>query len=106
MKNWINLSQELSRRMVCSKFASIYDLTGKLGPVMAEAKDLLRVTIEATEDWDVTMPENLRDKWLKQFLLWEKLRGLKFNRAVMPDDAVDSNMRLILCAATLLKRCR
>ena len=41
--------RKLSRRMVCSKFASIYDLTGNLGPVMAEAKDLLRVTIEATQ---------------------------------------------------------
>ena len=89
--------RKLSRRMVCSKFASIYDLTGKLGPVMAAAKDLLRDTIEATEDWDTAMPDNLRDKWLKQFLLWEKLRGLKFNRAVMPEDAVDSKMRLILC---------
>ena len=89
--------RKLSRRMVCSKFASIYDLTGKLGPVMAAAKDLLRDTIEATKDWDTAMPDNLRDKWLKQFLLWEKLRGLKFNRAVMPEDAVDSKMRLILC---------
>ena len=42
------------------------------------------------------MPDILRDRWLKQFLFWEKLRGLKFERAVMPSDAVNSRMRLIV----------
>ena len=56
--------RKLSRRMVTSKFASIFDLSGKLGPVLAEAKDLLRDTIEPTTDWDVPMPEELRNKWL------------------------------------------
>ena len=41
------------------------------------------------------MPAHIRTKWLAQFLLWEKLRGLRFERAVMPEDALDSRMRLI-----------
>ena len=88
--------KKLSRRHVTSKFASIFDSCGKLGPVLSEAKDLLRDTLEATADWDVPMPDNLRDRWLKQFLLWEKLRGLRFERAIMPADAVDGKMRLIV----------
>ena len=90
--------QSLSRRMVTSKFASIFDPTGKLGPILGEAKELLRDTIEATSDWDIGMPGELRSKWLRQFMLWEKLRGMKFDRAVMPMDAVDSKLRLIVLA--------
>ena len=86
----------LNRKQVSSKFASIWDLTGKLGPVLAEAKELLSSTITATEDWVSPMPPDLRDKWVAQFLLWEKLRGLHFERAVMPPDAKDNKMRLIV----------
>ena len=88
--------KKLSRRQVTSKYSSIFDLTGKMGPILAEAKDLLRDTIEATTDWDTPMPDNLRNRWLEQFMLWEKLRGLQFERAVMPSDAVDEKMRIIV----------
>ena len=64
--------------------------------ILHEAKDLLRDTIEATTDWDTPMPDNLRNRWLEQFMLWEKLRGLQFERAVMPSDAVDEKMRIIV----------
>ena len=55
----------LSRRMVTSKFASIFDPTGKLGPILSEAKELLRDTIEATSDWDQGMSVDLRNRKLK-----------------------------------------
>ena len=87
--------RQLNRKQVTSKFASIWDLTRKLGPILAEAKMLLSETVSATPDWTSPMSDELRSKWLHQFLLWEKLRGLKFNRAVMPSDAVDEKMRLI-----------
>ena len=32
---------------------------------------------------------------VSQFILWEKLKGIKFHRAVMPEDAADSKLRLI-----------
>ena len=89
---------DLTRRQVTSKYASIFDPTGKLGPVLAEAKLLLSETIEATPEWDAALPAQLRSKWLSQFMLWEKLRGLKFDRAVMPEDAIDSKLRLIILA--------
>ena len=85
----------LNRKQVSSKFASIWDLTGKLGPILAEAKDLLSDTISATDDWVSPMPADIRSRWLSQFLLWEKLKGLRFERAVMPEDALDCKMRLI-----------
>ena len=85
----------LNRKQVTSKYASIWDITGKFGPILAEAKDLLRQTVISTADWNSPMPGDLRSKWLEQFLLWERLRGMKFERAVMPENAIDSKMRLI-----------
>jgi len=41
------------------------------------------------------MPPDLRQKWVKNFWLIEQLRGLKYERAVMPSDAVNTNMRLL-----------
>jgi hypothetical protein len=71
-------------------------MTGKLGPVIAEAKVILRDTIIATEDWTSPMPKELKSRWIVQFKLWDQLRGLKFNRAVMPDDAVESKLHMIV----------
>ena len=35
------------------------------------------------------MPDELRTMCLVQFLLCKKLRGLRFNKPVMPKDALD-----------------
>ena len=55
----------------------------------------MRDTVKATSDWDEKIPDYLRDKWLDAFLTIEKLRGIGFDRPVMPKDAVNSNLRLI-----------
>ena len=41
------------------------------------------------------MPDEIRSKWLRQFLLSEQLRRLRFQRAVMPEDAEDTKLRLV-----------
>ena len=85
----------LTRRQAASKFASVFDILGKLAPVMNNVKMDLRETFKRTESWDDPMPLDLRKKWVENFLLFEKLRGLKFQRAVMPLDAIDTKMRLL-----------
>ena len=87
--------KQLSRRQVTSKLASIWDILGKLAPIMTGLKLDLRETFKETDGWDTAMPPELREKWMKNFLLIEKLRGLKYQRAVMPVDAVDTKLRLL-----------
>ena len=86
---------KLTRRICASKAASVFDLTGMLAPAMAGVKCLMRDTVKAAKDWDDVLPDNLRNKWLDAFLTLEKLRGIRFDRPVMPLDAVDNNLRLI-----------
>ena len=88
----------LTRRMVASKRASIFDVVGNLAVLLIRSSVLLRATVKSTNNWDDVMSADLRSKWLKEFLLWEKLRGLQFDRAIMPHDAVDSKMRVIVAA--------
>ena len=87
--------KKLTRRQASSKLASLWDILGKLAPIMTGLKLDLRETFKRTEGWDDEMPDDLRQKWVNNFLLFEKLRGMKFQRAVMPPDAVDTKLRLL-----------
>ena len=51
--------------------------------------------MKATEGWDDEKPADLRNKWLLEFLKLENLRGIAFDRPVMPRDAISSDLRLI-----------
>ena len=86
---------KLTRRICASKAASVFDLTGLLAPVLVGVKCLMRDTVKATSEWDEEVPGSLRNKWLDAFLTLEKLRGIQFDRPIMPLDAVDKNLRLI-----------
>ena len=87
--------KNLTRRQATSKLASLWDLLGKLAPIMTGLKLDLRETFQKTDGWDDGMPPDLRQKWLKNFWLIEKMRGLKYQRAVMPPDAVNTQLRLL-----------
>ena len=85
----------LTRRMIVSKRASIYESLGKLEPIKAKLKIDEREAVKLTSDWDDPVDQNLRKKWVQNFLLIEQLRGIRFIRARFPASAVDTNMRLI-----------
>ena len=78
---------KLTRRQVASKYASIFDVLGKFGPILIGAKLDLRRTFKMTDNWDSPMPADLRQCWIKNFWKWERLRGVQFSRAIMPEDA-------------------
>ena len=87
--------KSLTRRMIVSKRAGLYDFLSKLEPIKAKLKLDEREVVLLTKDWDDVVDVNIRSKWLKNFLLIEQLRGIKFSRARMPDTALNSRMRLI-----------
>ena len=39
------------------------------------------------------MPGDLISKWLEKFLLWKRLRGMRLDRAVIPENALDSKVQ-------------
>ena len=96
--------KKLSRRIIFSKNAAIFDLTGKLAPILGILKFDLREAVEQTEGWDDPVPEELRSKWIKNFWMLEKLKGMKFQRAIMLEGAVSTKMNLII-AVDVAEKC-
>ena len=87
--------EKLTRRMIVSKRAALYDPLGKLEPVKAMLKVHEREAVMSTADWDSVVDKNLRNKWVQNFLMIEQLKGIRFSRARMPKNAVNKKMRLI-----------
>ena len=84
----------LTRRMVTSTIAKLWDLLGKLTPVTLKFKhDLRRLTAESPE-WDSSISSPARQLWIQNFETIEKIRGLVYRRCSRPDDAVRSTCRL------------
>ena len=86
---------KLTRRICASKSSSIFDIMGLLSPVLAGIKVLMSETVKSTSGWDDEISSDLQNKWLLAFLRIESLRGIQFDRPVMPVNAVDKNLRLI-----------
>ena len=86
---------QLTRRQIVSKYSSIYDPAGKLIPITTSLKLDVRLATEETSDWDDIVSTNLRAKWVNNFLRIEQMRGIRFNRAIMPPDAVSPKMNTI-----------
>ena len=92
--------EKLTRRMIFSKKAKIFDLLGKLTPITAGFSLDVRQAVKQTNDWDDHVPPPLRMKWVKNFHFLEQLRGLKFARARMPEEAISTEMDLIIAGDT------
>ena len=92
--------KQLTRRMILSKKASLFDVLGKLTPISAKLSLDLRRAIKETSSWDEAVSDQLRSKWIGNFLLLEKIRGYKFPRAKMPVDAKSPKMDLIIAGDT------
>ena len=99
------VKKPLTRRQVVSKFSAWYDVFGKLTPLTAKMKVDVRRAVKETNGWDEAVPPDLHDKWIDNFWQMQKLQGLQFHRARIPEDAVDTNLHLICCvdAADSLK---
>ena len=92
--------QNLTRRQVFSKNGTIFDPLGKLIPITAGLSLDLRESVKSTISWDDCIGVDLRNKWLKNFLRIEKMKGLKFQRAKLPHNALNCNMEVIVAADT------
>ena len=92
--------KSITRRQVFSKNGTIFDPLGKLIPITAGLSLDLRDSVKATIQWDYCIGEELRNKWVKNFLKIEKLKGIKFQRAKLPHNAVNHEMEVIIGADT------
>ena len=86
--------RKLTKRQVTSKFMGIFDLRGLLIPLTSRLKRDLRDIVAVTPEWDHGVVDGQRSKWVKNFLDLENCKGLRFTRPRMPEDAIDTKMKL------------
>ena len=89
--------QDLTRRMVTSTVAKVWDPLGKSAPVTLRLKHDLRRLIRECPEWDTVIPRDARSLWLQNFEIIEKMRGNLYPRCSRPIDALRKSGRVIIC---------
>ena len=88
-------TDKLTRRECTSKIAEIYDLTGKITPLVAAMKLDFHHLVKLKLDWDDIVPDNLRPIWLSNFKTIQQMKDLTYRRAIVPIDAVNTDIQTI-----------
>ena len=87
---------KLTRRQCVSKVAEMFDLNGRITPIVAEMKLDLRALIKPLKlDWDDIIPDNIREIWLRHFGTMEEIRDLRYKRCKIPVDAVNLDIETV-----------
>ena len=87
--------EKLTRRHCVSKVAEIFDLTGRITPIIAHMKLELSVLVKQKLDWEDVIPEALRDVWISHFDMMKEISQIRFKRAVVPHDAMSFDVDTI-----------
>ena len=87
--------ENLTRRQCTAKVAEILDLTGMFTPIVSAMKMDLHELVSRKLDWDDQVPVTLQPVWIDHFKTMAEMGKFKFNRAVIPIDAVSTNMNLL-----------
>ena len=91
------VKKPLTRRLIVSKFWSLFDPFGKLTPLTAKMKLDVSKAMQQTSSWDEQVPTILHDKWLENLWKMQKLKGLQFQRPRIPKDALNTDLHLVGC---------
>ena len=89
------IASKLTRRNCVSKVAEIFDLTGKITPITAAMKMNLHTLVKRGLSWDDVIPDDLRSVWVSHFEMMQEIGNLRFQRAVVPEDAVNLDINTI-----------
>jgi hypothetical protein len=90
------LQTAFTKRILTGLVASIFDPLGLVTPVTAGLKLDLHELCALKLDWDDPVPTRLLDKWVANMEKIQALRGLEFRRTVIPEDAADTMVELLV----------
>ena len=86
---------DFTRKDCVARVAEVFDILGKVTPIMSSFKYDLRTLISRKLEWDDQIPNDLRSLWVSNFELIKELSNLKFRRAIVPEDALDLDIETI-----------
>ena len=86
---------KLTLRECASVKAHVFDLTGKVAPILAGIKMDISDLHELGLKWDDLVPENLREIWAENLDVLEGLGTLRYNRVIIPHNAKNLDITTI-----------
>ena len=89
------MPSQLAKQNCVSKVAEIFDLTGKITPITAAMKMDLHTLVKRGHSWDDVIPDDLRSVWVSYFEMMPEIDNFRFQRAVVPEDAVNLDINTI-----------
>eukprot|EP00794_Sanderia_malayensis_P010652 gene10652-biopygen7789 len=89
------IPDKLTRRQCVAKVAEIYDLTGKIAPLVASMKLDLQDLCRRQLAWDDILPDELHQTWLTHFKTMNEIGNLRYKRAIVPEDAVNMDIETL-----------
>ena len=84
------IPSKLTKRDCLSKVAEIFDPLGRVTPLTSAMKLDIRELTLLNLDWDHVIPDAMREVWRSNFEMMEEIGSLRFQRAVIPEDAIDT----------------
>lgn len=89
------IPEKLTRRHCTSKVVEIFDLSGKITPLVASIKLDLHELCQRKLEWGDVIPDDLRLNWISNFNTIKEMRNLRYNRAVVPSDVKNLNIGIL-----------
>ena len=89
------IPEVITRRHCVGKVSEIFDLTGRITPLTASMKLDLHDMIERGLNRDDALPDDLRRVWKSHFDMIQDLKVVTFQRAIIPEDAVNTEIETV-----------
>ena len=90
------LEKKFTRRVLVGKVAQVWDPLGLVTPMTAGWKLDLHTLCKRKLDWDDQVPVEFLDTWVENLQEIQELRGLRFNRALIPKNAANTMISLVV----------
>jgi len=87
--NAIGVTKKLTKRIILSEIAKIFDPLGLLGPIILYAKILIQEIWRCKIDWDESVPQSVYSKWLEFTKQWESLDTISLERKLLVTECND-----------------
>ena len=89
------IPDKFTRRQCVGKVAEVFDLLGKVTPITCGFKLDLRTLVNRRLDRDDPIPDDLKALWIANFQTILDLADVRFNRAIVPTDAISLDIDTI-----------
>ncbi|XP_043597816.1 uncharacterized protein LOC122574366 [Bombus pyrosoma] len=87
-----SISSQVTKRIISSEIAKIYDPLGLLAPVIVRAKMLLQRIWSSKLDWDESLPLDLHTEWTRYYAQLPLLNNIRFQRKAIIESATEIEM--------------